>query len=133
MDSLTITKTQWTQAELVAEATARFGDDALKWSFRCPSCGDDATAQDFTNAGADPNRVGQECVGRSLGALKGAPTKDGRNRDGRGCDWAAYGLLRGPWVVVVPAEGGKPEREIGSFPLSPAPVEPEPVEEGAGA
>jgi hypothetical protein len=116
----TVEKTRWTQAELVEEARARFGDDALKWSFRCPRCGDDATAQDFKDAGADPNRVGQECIGRSLGALSGPPTKDGRNRDGRGCDWTAYGLFRGPWIIVVPADSDMPEREIGGFPLSPA-------------
>ena len=113
-------KTRWTQAELVEEARARFGDDARKWSFRCPSCGDDATAQDFKDAGAEPGRVGQECIGRSLGALSGPPTKDGRNRNGRGCDWTAYGLLHGPWTIVIPASGDKPEHDAYGFPLSPA-------------
>lgn len=112
-------KREWTQAELVAEARARFGEDGLKWSFRCPHCGDDATAQDFKDAGADPNRVGQECIGRSLGALKGPATKTGKGQAERGCDWTAYGLFGGPWTIVVP-DGDKPEREIYGFPLSPA-------------
>ena len=117
MTTATQDKTRWTQDELVAEATARFGEDALDWAFRCPSCGDVATARDFQQAGADPNRIGQECIGRHLGALSGTkPTEDqGRALASRGCDWAAYGLFRGPWLVTVP--GGK---EIASFPLAPA-------------
>lgn len=120
VEQATTEKRQWTQAELVAEARARFGEDALKWSFRCPNCGDDATAQDFKGAGADPNRVGQECIGRSLGALRQPAGPSGRNRGGRGCDWTAYGLFGGPWTVVVPAQGDKPEREIYGFALTPA-------------
>lgn len=99
-----------TQDELVAEARARFGDDI-------------ANAQDFIDAKADPNRVGQECIGRSLGALaKDATGTDGRSHAKRGCDWAAYGLFRGPWFVTIPdSEGGT--RDVASFPLAPAPTE----------
>lgn len=106
-----------TQAELIAEATERFGDDPKTWAFKCPSCGDTATAADFIAAGTSANFVGQECVGRHLGAL----AKSGKYT-GRGCDWAAYGLFRGPWEVVMPAGDGKPERSIWSFPLADAPV-----------
>lgn len=110
------TKTRWTQAEFMAEAKARFGDDPLKWAFSCPRCKDVATPQDFKDAGADPNMIGQECIGRSLGALKGPPTKDGGESIAkRGCDWAAYGLFGGPWMVVMP--NGK---EIPSFRFAPA-------------
>ncbi|MBB0232555.1 VVA0879 family protein, partial [Streptomyces calidiresistens] len=39
-----------TQAELLAEARAAFGNDPLTWAFRCPNCGDVATGQDFRHA-----------------------------------------------------------------------------------
>jgi len=113
---VTTTKTKWTQAELLDEARARFGSDPLKWAFKCPNCADIATAQDFKDEGADPNLIGQECIGRQLGALKGAPTTDnGRSIVKRGCDWAAYGLFAGPWFVETP--NGK---RIPSFELAPA-------------
>jgi hypothetical protein len=116
----TAVKTRWTQAELVAEARARFGDDTKTWAFECPTCGDVATAQDFIDADADPQRVGQECIGRSLGAL--TRSKRGKDAAGRGCDWTAYGLVRGPWIIVLPAEDGAPEREVGGFALAAATV-----------
>jgi hypothetical protein len=92
-----------TRAELVAEATARFGVDPYSWAFLCPNCGDVATAADFKAAGADPNQVGQECLGRHLGALSGPPTTDsGKSIATRGCDWSAYGLFSGPWTITLP-------------------------------
>lgn len=102
-----------TQADLMALATERFGEDWLKWAFECPRCGDVATFQDFKDAGAGAALCGQECLGRSLGALdKPKPTNK------RGCDWVAYGLIRGPWEVVVPADEHRPERSVWSFPLA---------------
>lgn len=74
-----------TQAELVAEARSRFGDDPMTWAFVCPNCGDVATAADFPQ-GSD--QLGQYCTGNF--------EKD------RGCDWKAFGLFRGPWEVVMP-------------------------------
>lgn len=102
-----------TQAELTAEAAALFGNNPMRWAFRCPNCGDVASPAEFKAAGAPPGMAGQECIGRSLGALK-KPTPTNT----RGCDWAAYGLFRGPWEVVVPAEDGKPGRSIWAFPLA---------------
>ncbi len=58
-----------TQAELCAEAAERFGPDPLAWAFQCPRCGDIAVADDFPQD--ERGRLGQECVGRSRGALKG--------------------------------------------------------------
>lgn len=93
-----------TQAEFLAEAKAAFGDDPMAWAFRCPNCGDVATGQDFRDALTEHPRehngepmtassvLGQECIGRTLGALEGQAKK----WTGRGCDWAAYGLFRGP-------------------------------------
>jgi len=89
-----------TQDELVAELEHRFGPDPKRWAFVCPICGDVACAQDFIDAGANPDKVGQECIGRSLGVLKRDQPKGGYK--GRGCDWAAYGLICGPMFVVMP-------------------------------
>ncbi|MFJ8348952.1 VVA0879 family protein [Streptomyces sp. NPDC094153] len=116
-----------TQAELIAEARERFGNDPLQWAFLCPSCGDVATGQDFNVALAEHPRtnlhtnepviasdiVGQECIGRTLGALD----KGRRKYTGRGCDWAAYGLFAGPWEIALPNG-----RTVHAFPLAPAPT-----------
>lgn len=120
-----MTHRKLTQAELVAEAKARFGDDPMQWAFQCPTCKDIATGQDFRDALAEHPRtnlrtdkpviasdiIGKECIGRTLGALGRKPYK------GRGCDWAAYGLFAGPWEIVLP-DG----RSMHAFPLAPAPA-----------
>ena len=114
---------RWTQAELLEEARRRFGDDPKQWAFVCPSCGDVATAQDFLDAGADPNAIGQDCIGRATGALtRSGPTNT------RGCDWCAYGLFRGPWLITLP--DGK---EVGGFALAPAAeADGQPTTDGEG-
>jgi hypothetical protein len=115
-----------TQAALVAEATERFGADPLKWAFICPSCKDVANGEDFSKALAEHPRthnrsgetviasdiVGQECIGRTLGAL----TKGRGKYTGRGCDWAAYGLFAGPWQIELPNG-----HTMHAFPLAPTP------------
>ena len=105
-----------TQQELIGEATARFGADLLKAAFVCPRCGDVATIGDFQQAG-DAGLAGQACIGRLLGALTREPSSDGgRSQAQRGCDWAAFGLLPGPWTIVMP--DGK---EVPSFALADVP------------
>lgn len=119
-----------TQEELVAEARERFGDNPFDWAFECPNCGDVATAHDFSKVLAQNLRerdgkpvmasdlLGQECIGRLLGALKGPDgTEGGRGEAPRGCDWTAYGLFRGPWEVVMP-DG----HSAWGFPLADAPA-----------
>lgn len=113
-----------TQEELLAEARERFGDDPLKWAFRCPSCKDVATGEDFREALKERPRkhrsgseviasdvVGQECIGRTLGALE---TSDEAWK-GRGCTWVAYGLFSGPWEIALPNG-----RKMHAFPLAEA-------------
>lgn len=109
-----------TQDELLAELKARFGDDPMNWAFVCPSCKDVATGQDFRTAldqAGDvlvkaSDRLGQECIGRTLGALDAKKQEDWK---GRGCDWVAYGLFHGPEFAVTP-EG----KEIAHFSLAEA-------------
>jgi hypothetical protein len=84
-----------THAEFLAEAKERFGEDPLDIAFQCPSCGDVATIRDFPEDRR--GRAGQECIGRSLGALEAHDTHS--TYSGRGCTWAAYGLICGPWAV----------------------------------
>lgn len=99
------------QQELLDRLTERFGPDPTDWAFVCPHCGDVATGGDFRAALADHPRtnrdgspttasgiMGQECIGRTLGALSGSAD----DWAGRGCDWCAYGLFGGPLGVVLP-------------------------------
>lgn len=110
-----------TQAELWAEAKERFGKSPLDWAFQCPGCSDIATGLEVRDALAEHARkhrhfernlqftdiLGQECIGRTLG-------KDA----GRGCMYAAYGLIHGPWQVAVPGRTSP----MYCFALAPAPA-----------
>lgn len=58
----------------------------LDCKFVCPNCGLESSPNDFKEFGAHPERAAKECIGRH--------TK-------RGCDWAAYGLFRGPVFVTL--------------------------------
>ncbi|GIE29992.1 hypothetical protein Ait01nite_030370 [Actinoplanes italicus] len=115
-----------TQADLVTEARLRFGDDTMAIAFQCPHCDDIATFGEFRDLGADPGRCGQECIGRHSGALD-AKYKTQKYK-GRGCNWAAYGLFRGPWEIVIPAENtGHAEKSVWGFPLAGEPAPDGPV------
>lgn len=130
-----------TQDEMVAELTRRFGPSPADWAFQCPMCGDIASGADWKKALAErgltakdgtpanaADYMGQECIGRVLGALSGS-VEDGQKYKGRGCDWCAYGLFRGPWFIIT-SNG----REIASFPFAPEPGStPEPEAEPAAA
>jgi len=78
---------KYVREEWIKELKKRFGDDKMKWAFKCPACGKVTTMQEFKNAGAKPNDSFQNCIGRFTG--KGSPTT--KNHDG--CNWAAYGLF----------------------------------------
>lgn len=87
------------QAKLVSEAMARFGPDALRWAFQCPTCGDIARLGEFPD---QARAGGQYCIGNFV--------------EGRGCDAKAFGLIPGPWTVIMESGAAVP-----SFPLAPAP------------
>lgn len=121
--------------ELWAEARAAFGEDPLNWAFVCPGCKDVATGADFRKALEDRPRqlpngnlaqhsdfLSQECIGRTLGALS-------KGYNGRGCTWAAYGLLPGPWQVTFPHL----DKPRSCFALAPAAVPTDGVGGGDGA
>ena len=117
-----------TQDELRAELEERFGPDPMEWAFVCPHCGDVATGGDFRRAldsrgqvGESVSaRLGQICIGRVLGILD-LPAREAHLWTGRGCDWTAFGLFRGPWIVQIPKEDHPDGMiEVGCFPIAPA-------------
>lgn len=93
------------QATVTYEKWKRLGQglfgESENWKFVCPVCGDVSMLQDFLDADHERaeayRRLGRECIGRSLGALSKDIPK-GKYK-GRGCDWTAYGLFRGPVMV----------------------------------
>lgn len=124
--SLTVTghALELSQEDLLSLLIERFGKNVYDWAFQCPSCKDVATGQDFKDAlttspitrkdGTEvtaSDLLGQQCIGRTLGVLDG-PAEEWQ---GRGCDWAAHGLFRGPVRVTLP-DGG----EVYSFPVAEA-------------
>jgi hypothetical protein len=88
-----ITLDQW-------EAIGRelFGDNKQDWRFQCPSCGNVQSVAIAKSKWPELEGRGwqpwSECIGRYL---------EGKG----GCDWAAYGLFRGPLVIEHP-ESSKP-------------------------
>lgn len=123
-----------TSEQLIAECKKRFGDDTSKWAFECPRCGDIATSGDFkpfVSSGFGSELLGQECIGRHLGALskKYASCEDYMKKGGRGCDWTAYGLFRGPWFIIVADEKTGETREVPAFALAPATLDDLPIDD----
>lgn len=114
-----------THDEWVAEATKRFGESPLGWTFRCPNCGHRASVADFeavlTGSGA---RATAECIGRVMAETGAGPSFDALRAlsfsagtpAGGPCDWAAFGLLSRPDTVTVVRDG----REINAFPFAEA-------------
>jgi hypothetical protein len=81
----------------------------LDCKFVCPNCGLASSPNDFKALGILPERAAKECIGRH--------TKE------CGCDWAAYGLFRGPAFVALPDGGTSPVFEFAearTFVQSPA-------------
>lgn len=120
---------RYTQAELIAMARERFGDNPREWAFQCPNCKDIATPADFLALNQDPDytsrftepttgqECGQDCIGRYLGARdRAAKGTDGQGHAKRGCDWTAYGFFPGPWIIEMPDR-----TQLKAFRLAPAP------------
>ena len=106
--------------EWIVRGRELFGPDPMKWRFRCPMCKAIRTPEDFRpfkTKGATADSAATECLGRYTGGASG-PHR---------CDWAAYGLFRGPDLIAV-AGGEKavfefaPEEKVIPFPTQPAPV-----------
>jgi hypothetical protein len=70
---------EYTKAEWLSEGERLFGKNFEDYKFVCPRCKRINTGREFKDAGAEPNAMYCECIGRY------DKTK--------GCDWAAYGLF----------------------------------------
>jgi len=97
--------TTYTKSEWEEKGKKLFGEDKMKWEFKCPVCKKSQSVEsfrEFKDSGAKPDDAYQQCRGRFTGGKKG-PDK---------CDWAAFGLFRGPDSVTH--EG----KEIFVFPFT---------------
>lgn len=106
-----------TLEEFHAEAKRLYPEGPRAVAFQCPSCNDIATVGEFVELNAGES-AGQQCIGRDFGPMTRPRKRNSNKFTDRGCDWAAYGLFRGPWEVVFPAEGDQPEHSVWSFPLA---------------
>lgn len=66
----------------IAELKNRFGDDAKKWAFKCPNCGNIQTIQDFIDNEIEKpeDKVYFSCIGRYV--------------KNKGCNWTLGGLFK---------------------------------------
>lgn len=89
------------------EGRRLYGPNAVKWKFRCPSCGFVQTAEDFRAYNAPIRdidlRLGFSCIGRTI--LAACPTAEVvefmEPNKGFGCNYAGGGLFRINPVEVV--------------------------------
>lgn len=86
------------------EMKERFPHGKDTVAFVCPRCKNVATIADFKAAGLSENDAPQQCLFRST--------------DRKRCDWAAYGLFRGPRIIVMPEDG----REVPVFEFAPVQI-----------
>lgn len=88
-----------------AKGRELFGDDTEAWVFVCPVCGTEASIARAKTEWPELRGRGwsvyQECVGRYLTVARAPRMK---HHPEQPCDWAAYGLFRGP-VFVASDEG----------------------------
>jgi hypothetical protein len=100
-----------------AEAKARFGEDAMKWRFVCPSCYHIQSVQDYKDAKAPQSAVAFSCVGRWI-----AGSQEAFLRDKKGpCNYAGGGLIGLNPVTVIMPDGGK-QNYFEFAPPEPAPA-----------
>jgi hypothetical protein len=102
--------TEFTLEEWRNKGKELYGEDPMKWKFRCPVCDHVATVQDWKDAGAPVNSAGFSCVGRWAGANKETEEGDlGPNgKKGKGpCNYAGGGLFKLNPVTVIDPDGHK--------------------------
>lgn len=78
-----ITSKEWQE-----EMKKRFPKGSDTVTFVCPSCKNEASVADFIEEGLPPDLAPQQCLSRTI--------------DSKRCDWAAYGLFRGPVIIIAP-------------------------------
>lgn len=80
-----------TRDEWLLQGQTLFGQDKMRWKFKCPCCSHVATVADYKNAGAPESAVGFSCVGRWLEVHKEA--FDDKDKRKIPCDYAGGGLI----------------------------------------
>ncbi|WP_433364295.1 VVA0879 family protein [Streptosporangium sp. CA-115845] len=86
-------------AEWRAEGTRRFGKDAAQWKFRCPACGNVASASDFIALGVSGHSAPHGCIGGVQVELGGLPGV-------KHCKYHVSDLPRLPEVIKVEGAAG---------------------------
>lgn len=96
------------QAEWEAKGKELFGEDKRNWRFVCPKCKDVKSFNDVKEKYPESRgcgwQPGRECIGRYIEEID--------------CDWAAYGLFRGPLIIVVNGGGEVPYFDFAGNPFS---------------
>ena len=86
------------QDEWMAKGKALFGEDFLKWKFKCPICEHIQSPEDFKqfkDSGANPDSARCECMGRYLPKEKVTTAFGNKNKKVKSpCDYASYGLFK---------------------------------------
>jgi hypothetical protein len=98
-----------------AKAVELFGRSGRNWRFKCPKCGGVQTPMDFVKRGETKEEAArlapQQCIKR-----KAALSRGSRDLKKDECDWAAFGLFRGP-VIVTDDDG----HDVPVFEFAPLP------------
>jgi hypothetical protein len=107
-------QTRMTLTEWGAIADLIGGEGRRDTPFKCPLCGNVATPRMWKDAGGDPDRAVQECIGRLIGAKGGLNSAE--RPVPQPCDWAAFGLFVIGDTILLDMENGN---EIRVFPFDP--------------
>lgn len=94
-----------TQNDWLEKGKALFGEDFLKWKFKCPICGNVQTPEEFRefkDKGANADSARCECIGRYMPKEKVTTAFGEKNKKVKSpCDYAAYGLFRIGHVIKL--------------------------------
>jgi len=88
--------------EWKAEATAKFGEDEMKWLFKCPSCGNVQCPDDFRmfkDRGSEPSDAYFICIGRFTGGGDAFCDKT------QPCNYTLGGLITLAETTVIGEQG----------------------------
>lgn len=93
MDYETMNQEEWSLKGLEL-----YGEDSLKWKFKCPICGNIQTPEDFRqykDQGATPESARLECIGRYMPKEKVNTAFGNDNSNIKSpCDYTACGLFK---------------------------------------
>lgn len=94
----TVTVEEWR-----AEGEKLFGADQMKWRFRCPSCDNVVTAEQYRVAKAPETAVAYSCVGRWMPETTAEIFDKGKGY----CNYAGGGLFGLNPITVIEPDGAE--------------------------